>query len=847
MAGKEWITVQPNLDPILKPVFDIIDAIDSILEFLIALLNIVQFILNIVKMFLMGLLDPIRAIVEAILAEIRELIHNLRQLGVYMAGDWSLLQAPFADLRGGYAAYERRMLGRLLDRTDATRPDFTSASAAVALFVYLSAEDATLLIELIMRIRAFFGAGRPVNTKVYPPPTTPEAKFAASAEAGIGSFKSLGGISDASLAAPAAVNLKWSMPSTGKLFAPSPKGFLIHVSTVPDGFGVQGVVRRKSLDVENIPANFPVGIDPATGTALRLYGGICDLNCDDETYASMGRDDPMAARLYLSVNQNTPLIPPSELLGDTPIGAATYFAKAPLLPTQTYSATLALKDLPKTFTVTASGDSVSVDEEDCRTFYIRVTALTKNYVDALSSTVDGTMRAPKVVPTGSTKPYTINIDTLVGSKGTVLKPEPPTTTLTPYDFSQASGAAVVSFPSDNALGFIEATRAALAVMMMVRPDLDEQEEADGVLKYAPGTYVPGAATGLEGMRSMLGKYGFSVSTAKKISDPAVFQKKIKRAVNNMVTDMLAFPPSDSVIDAMVEEVETLTKFQWNLIDTSWPAVTIMGGVRGEWISPTDGYAATPLGISMDASNRLFYGKQSNPDGLWLTREGYFPQKRHDLSGGGFVMGMGSADHSPVLFRYTDVVGLGGHGVTSEMQVGSGHPLYIAFVRTLLINYDDGAVLKAAAAILQIAGARNWRPPGDGDWLVVRPLEEALAPVIKMVDDLEAYIMAILDGLQGMIDKIIAYIEGIQARIYQIQQLLALIRAIINSLRYFDLPSVSGLVLVENGTDGLVVGLVSSENKPEDSSLSYGGGVVVVAGGLPTLILEIIAAVMAGGD
>jgi len=48
-----------------------------------------------------------------------------------------------------------------------------------------------------------------------------------------------------------------------------------------------------------------------------------------------------------------------------------------------------------------------------------------------------------------------------------------------------------------------------------------------------------------------------------------------------------------------------------------------------------------------------------------------------------------------------------------------------------------------------------------------------------------------------------------------------------------------------GIDGLLAGLRTAENKPEydgDPSAVYGAGLVFVAGGLPTFILDIIKAI-----
>jgi hypothetical protein len=202
-----------------------------------------------------------------------------------------------------------------------------------------------------------------------------------------------------------------------------------------------------------------------------------------------------------------------------------------------------------------------------------------------------------------------------------------------------------------------------------------------------------------------------------------------------------------------------------------------------------------------------------------------------LSAGAWYQNTGYSDDCPVLFSVPD-------GTSTP-----GYTLYTKFVRRLLMEYDGGSVLKAATVVLGVAAAANSRSPSSSEWITIRFLDEALAPLDKLLVDIEKYLLAILDGLQGMIDKIIAYIEAIQARIFQIQALINMIRALLNSLSMFSLPSFSGLLLVENGTDGITKGLITAGNKPVDSPMSYGGGVLVMAGGLPVILLEILELIL----
>jgi hypothetical protein len=126
------------------------------------------------------------------------------------------------------------------------------------------------------------------------------------------------------------------------------------------------------------------------------------------------------------------------------------------------------------------------------------------------------------------------------------------------------------------------------------------------------------------------------------------------------------------------------------------------------------------------------------------------------------------------------------------------------------------------------------------------MPQALVPLDQLLTKIDRFLQGVLDGLQGIIDQIIRYIESVQARIYQLQALLELIRALLRSINLIQLPSLSALVLVENGTGGLTTGLITSENKPQDDANDYGAGVVAIAGGIPTVLLEILALIFSGG-
>jgi hypothetical protein len=873
---KDWVTLQPNLDFIMVVPNAIIQTIDSVLAFVITLLNIANTVLNVIKVFLVGLLDPIRAIVEAIIEEIRAFIHDLRQMGLYMTGDWNLitikpLRAP--ELLGGFQSYERRMLKRLLNRRDPGRPDFSSRSVALGLFCYLSTGDLFALIELINRIKAFFGDRSATGPAPFPQPTPPEATLGTY---GLSTalFKKPDGLDTA----PDAVTLKWTMPGTGGLFSKPPGGFLVHISTMPNGFGLRSFRWEDTggpEDSEETESGAPtvkywpaVGIEAQTGTELRLFGGVSDLATEEDGYTDVERDKAQANRLLLSLDQNTPLIPPSKLIGSgsIPIGAATYYLKLPkfnkVAPMQAYSTTIKYSDLPQMFTVEADGSTsgglpkVKLVTEDCYTFYARVRPVTDAYVEALSA-VDGTPDAPAVIPADACKLITWGTEAIKGNSKALFSPRPGPPAATgseqpsPQEIGQASAPTVFSMPSATMLDFITATQVALEVLLLVRADYTLVDsnvvEEETIINGAVKTYSDGYQTGLESLKDFLTTMKVKDEFYTASTDSKKFRRRVKQKSAWILDRFFSQPPPESIAEALAEDVANLLDFKWTEISSSLPDMTILETVASQ--DPNQGLAASPIGIGTPEIKRRLRLGSGSTEGMWPDRSGIFPE-RFTASGGtypelyakrgwsetAFLMGDGYCDTTPVVFKATNM---------SMASVGR-YDLKAQFVRKLLLEWESGKILNSASAILAVVGAANAKSPSESDWKTIRFFDEALAPLDKLMVEVEAFLLAILDGLQGLIDKIIAYIEAIQARIYQIQALIEMIRALLNSLTMFDLPSFSGLLLVENGTDGITKGLVTAGNKPSDSPMSYGGGVLVMTGGLPAIILEIIEMILGGG-
>ena len=860
--AKDWVTAELSLDPLLKPIYPILEGLNGILSALIAILNIVQKILDIIKAFLVGLLDPLRALVEIIIEEIRGIIRDLRQIGLYIAGDWALVDSEnnHAYLLGGYATYEQRMVARLLDTTDPNRPNFSSSSAALGVFLYVSSGDISVIIRAVFAIMKLFGQDSLMGKqKPYPTPTAPTIGYG-SAAAGVSAFASLGRVSADN--SPDSISITWSMPtgtSKSPFKNPSPKGFLIHVSTIPDGLEVVASTSNPTSPNPNEPPRIIGGaVDPINNSPLKLYGGVADLGVesDPQDFSTVEQlTSPQAPLLFLKKDQVTPLIKPSTLApaSGPPILGNTYYVKMSDLSPQRigggtqFTATLKVADLPLEASFKGGSDGFAEIEGNAapaKNYWVRVRALTTNYVKyATGQGLTGSLMSPGSVYDSKVRIFEFSNGSIKGAAGNngVISPDSTggqgvtPAELSFKDITAAGGPAVATIPTENQLSYQKALQTALALAILCRADLTETTKSSpyGIPnlrdRWGQNLYAMGYALGFEAqVRGALGSLQIDENFFKE-TRPQTFREKLRKLLVNFQPNS----PPEGVIESIIGDAKDLLEFKWSMLGSGYPALTILEsiGIGGD-PSETEGVGANPFCRSQPktyykisylsaatVSERL-KGPERTPSFMIIKPTPYW------------LFGDGSADNSPIIYQDKD---------TTETQNTKTQ-----FIRNAVYNYKDQILLKEASIILGVAMSNYAIPDTDGGWLTIRLMPQALVPLDQLLTKVDKFLQGVLDGLQGVIDQIIKYIEAIQARIYQLQALLELIQSLLQSIAMFRLPSLSALVLVENGTAGLTTGLITSGNKPQDDSNDYGGGVVAVAGGIPTVLLETLGLIFSGG-
>lgn len=834
-----WVTIEIGLPPFIT---DAVGVIRSVLDVLVTILNIALSILQVTKALLSGTLDPLSSLIESIIEEIEGLINDLRNLGLYVSGDWNLLVPDFEDLRGGYQAYERRMIGRLTNTTDPSRPDFSRSSAVIAIYLYLSVDISAIqaLIQFVLKVMAFFG--RRLPAKAF---TTPvELRVTYGTEGA--TVTQLGPIFSAAAnrEVPDQANLQWQMapsPSGTTVAFPrvAPPGFLIEVSTLPNGLYLGWDARKGNAGTGDNRAQ-GIMLDQRTGLPFKLYGGsdVLDVrDLADPTFqpAESGTSDT-ETRLYAFVDQtNDTPIPISALKdGNKHLLQRTFYAKAgPITvmgPGQGFSGQLYAGDMPykATFEVGDDGKVTPVVEEQARDVYVRISAVTPN----LASLITTESRPGNTEPLAAPIPlYQTDSATLYASASSKGVGFMETRAVSPADKSEPSLPLRVSFPTQQTQTYLETVAAALAVLVLSRSDLPVAKAP----VFAPG--VASTPTGLENIAAQLVPRIINQSLDRYFGrnevSPAKFRAQLRRRCISTANYLYEVSGSMGDLEGVAAEAGQVLR-EWTFPEkynrdgdplTIWEALKDNDDLRGLALNPYS------FGVDHAKASLFFLRGGRLPGGAYVERgPGFlFKGARESFRGqfGPWVVGMGSADMSPCIYARNY---MGRSGV-------------IDFCR----NVFPDEVYSAAATVLNIAAAPGTLPAGDTEWIALRPFENGIPGVEVALDELLRWIKTIEAGIQSIVDLIVRYIEFVEARILELQALVQRIDGLLAMIENLQLPVVSGLVVTGNGTLGALEGLVTADNKPQDDADAYGAGVVILAGGLPAVLVDILQAFFPGGE
>lgn len=866
--------------------------VNTVAEFLIKSLEVVNVMLDVIKSFMVGINDPISALIKKLMKEIKKILKDIQQIGLYFTSDRKLLEYPFKDLLGGYQGAEKRMIGRLTDRTDLGRPNLSPNTLMIGFMFYLSADTNIVysLVKAVNQLLALFSFE--ISGGAFAPITNLSVEYTASDPTYQPTFgKDV-------FSAPSNVKVSWtqaSQLSTGGITIPLPTGvknFIVEVSTEPNGlpiFVTKQDTNKASPGGENGDGTPQLKVYPITVTEngvkqpLFLYGGADRLDYPshfnyEQATDKNGKLNVGSAYIhtFLADNLSQP-IPIHLLKDDSGSEPVHYLQKTFVLGNDDgkfsivgvgsdYEISIPVEELPKAVKVNGTGSDLTIEEDTDNpptTYYFRVTPTDKflgnpfaryhifaNYINAESNiAICDTERGEPSLP------YRIQI------------------------------------PRETTAQYQASIESALLCLLLSRTDLDTDDRQTPFL--------------IEDKEKMLAIFGIDPKKyfSKDITIKA-FRTRVRDIVRAITYELMnkSGVISQAVEQFVVDSSAELRDFTWDMYDSDLPNLTLR---QSFGLDSTIDFQDTDLGVVPNVKSmvikdlsleprlkgKILKADLEQPLSLPVVRatvkvdfalynakisafnpllsSTIFDQSKADTLDY-YINGVLKDENGEIVIR-TDNDGvqyvllqeksayfrlknsfnpsrINGNSplIVSDIEslvdnirlpINDPNPMY--FTRTVLLEHNNSELLTQSAFVLNIATSATDKK-SESDWDFVRLGDQGIMVYVEQTLNTVLNAMeSIMQGLQGIIESILKYIDFVQQRINEVQNLIRKINAIIQSIGLFEIPSASILFFASNGTDGVLGDLVSAENKPSDPSSAIGfGGLGLMPIPVANLIVDI---------
>ena len=635
-VSQNWVVAKafPNDIPALT---DIQKGFDSVAQVLVQLLEVVNQILQTAKVFVAAYANPIQTLTKVLIDQIKLLINDIRQIGLYLTSDAQQFKGgwPLNGLRGGYQAYEQRMVARLTDSSDPTRPNVSDSTYVLGMFFYLSVDVTKVyqMLKSIQQLLALFSSSLP--SAALPACSTPRVKYGLTPTNLAASFS----VAFKNATEPLTIaNLEWTIdrPAAGNpiLTLPllPPQGFVIEVSTEP---GLALFANRPSPSKGgNVPDSTGNGGEPrevvpvvdSDGKPVLLFGGydLVSLGAGVSVSTAYKADGALkdGSSFYFLTHvgnkASNEMIPPDKLHDAS---TKTYYlqrtyklsqAELFLDPTVgVYRFTLDANDLPHDASFVRNGGTFDViDHGPAMNYYVRVSSISdevdqlppKDMEFALKYNLDF---APN--PQGPVAVSLLNQAPLQSQRG---KPSTPTR---------------LTFPAKSAKEMLASLRSALALTILLRADLklydlahadagvleslvNHKTTATGVLAQTVLPFKDGKGTELELFADTL----FPQITQDKVkyyrgngTTPSAWCSKLVGTINNLADSLYkqmgSLPAVEALLVEKTKELRTLTfaEISEGKITTGLAQGTILSALAGQKkdgtvVESSSGLASSPF-------------------------------------------------------------------------------------------------------------------------------------------------------------------------------------------------------------------------------------------------------------
>lgn len=838
MADNKWIGVSATLNPPFLQ--EIKDLIDPIFAFLNVTLDLVNTVLQFVQAFLVGVGNPIKALLDQLIELIKGILRDLRNTGVYLtydkipAGQDLISDKTLKQLAGGYLSYENRTINKLLDKTDPTRPDFSKASSLLCVHFVGGGDLASIysIYEAVQNLLKLL-RGAP-DSKALAPPKQVEVNYLAPLPftGGFGSVFPLkkSDISGDSL--PTYIQIGWSiLPPAGgngvfSGYVSPPPAFLVHVTTIPVGVlvGYEKVIQGSKTgtgffkDTRNPKAKFrwygsPYFIDgPEAGGDLNIFFKI-------------NPDDPEEQRLLSS-----------EV---TKFQHTYYFETNSLLSAlsgNSYSLDIKIDQLPEEPTI-KNGHITSTGRPSQSLVYITV--------QGIGSKIEGASHKSKI----SKEVLTANPQYVIPDATVPYTPQ------MSFDLKKTVGVTeltpVESVEVDFALKakYVDALREALTWVMLSRFDLMKPITPPDDIVVAPPRKVVVNGNEIE-VRSKL---------EIKVPGCSFLGVSLKESEFNKLKNILDIPVTPSGLDEFnsyfKKDYWTFASFVKDRVDRAVQKTTAYG-----YPSEAELFAYEEMITKFLTNSKKYLGGQL---GLYasLSDNDFFTEK-YQL--------YGTPDTSKAKIAISNIttnwVGLKSEQESSKIKefiktsLDEGFevmPSYRSpdgYLRPLVWQYVYDKQDEIADPIEQIIRMSanplkyKQRDPEVGQWIRFKFFRDGFPLFEDFLKQIIDFCQKLSDALNNIIQAIIDFIAQLQQRILELKRFIARIKAIIDAILSFKLPTdLSFLYTISNGTNGAVADLVGAKDKPQINgqySFALGGSIVV---GAPIPFITELLALMFKGD
>tara|TARA_X000000950_G_C13913238_1_gene659825 strand:+ start:2913 stop:5603 length:2691 start_codon:yes stop_codon:yes gene_type:complete len=852
--------------PVLEP---IITAINTFLELVIVILDITLVVLDIVKVFIVGLLSPLLAVIDAIIALFESLANDLRKAGFYARfdkfnADGKTFEQHMATKKGGFEAFESRCFNWLIDSSDPKRPDFSTASGTLGLVFYGSVdfEEFMKLIRMIQSLMRLFG-GDPYTPLAQPTKLKCDMKLFGGGPFGVSKvgFSKMWDTESATL--PSIAGLTWGHAASphsplGLALPPRPPDCsIIEISTTPEGF-FAGATRNAAgpTDPKRIKSEFieaPLGIG---GGPLKIYGGTQTLVKSGSMHNGVPLNDPGTdGGLWFVKDKNDaePIYLKQWVEAEKAKGAAIGQSQIVIhhgsvmnmfFPNFEYD--LEYESCPYPIKKVVGGKP-EPESERAREVYVRISSGNEGCAE-LSANKDLTANDSDA-STG------YRIENLINSA------DP----LRAYCFPKAakrskpSQMLKVRFPSESQRIFTQMIRNAACIAYLCRGGIDDAFDDPENKPTHPSGFLPlykklaiymdGGELAYNDTAAGWGSRKKIATAARRIADDfttiagfipdSVFDSLVEAHAHNLnfLMSMRLGPgtasnKTDSIIPSFSDQIQDATGItfsSWKLDDGLEDLYTHCSKREG--------------GIGFHMNFPCFTGDNVDlyRSAVTETGLGMDPQFTPSTSGSKFTVAQAGMflDAVPIVTAYAKMENLddtknwdSDEWVKQMDELGK----VILLPARIVFTTDQ---LRSALAIMNIATNLSGDAKG---WVAFTPFDGFLEPVEEFFEKIVNWLKIFREGILAVIKQILDYIRMIEARILELQQLIRKIQAILSMFADFVVSADLHMLVVSGaGTQGLISEFMTAEEKPSDGPDAYGMGGIVVTGGLPLIILDIIKA------